>query len=56
MLDDVRGLANPALKLLGYSINTSHPEQIEEAKRLLLSQKPLVKEYALSCHLNSYVW
>ena len=30
MLDDMRGLVNPALKLLGYSINTTDLEKIKE--------------------------
>jgi len=45
MLDDMRGLANAALKILGYSINTTDPKQIEEAKQMLIKQKPLVKVY-----------
>lgn len=45
MLDDMRGLANAALKLKGYSINTSDQKQIKEAEELLLKQKPLVRAY-----------
>lgn len=45
MLDDMRGLANPALKLLGYGINTTDPKKIEQAKQLLLKQRHLVRFY-----------
>jgi spermidine/putrescine transport system substrate-binding protein len=52
MLDDMRGLANPALKLLGYSINTTDPEKIKEAKELLIKQKPLVKLYTSETYIE----
>ena len=45
MRDDMRGIANPALKFLGYSINTTNPKHIEEAKQMLIEQKPLVNVY-----------
>lgn len=34
-----------ALKLLGYSLNSTDPEQIGEAENLLIKQKPLVLAY-----------
>jgi spermidine/putrescine transport system substrate-binding protein len=52
MLDDMRGLANPALKLLGYGINTTDPKQIEQAKHLLIKQKPLVKVYTSDTYIE----
>ena len=52
MLDDMRGLANSALKLLGYSINTTNPKQIEEAKQLLIKQKRLVKVYTSDMYID----
>ncbi len=52
MLDDMRGLANPALKRLGYSINTTDPEKIKEAKGLLIKQKPLVKVYTSETYIE----
>ncbi|HPZ10455.1 MAG TPA: spermidine/putrescine ABC transporter substrate-binding protein [Candidatus Eremiobacteraeota bacterium] len=52
MLDDVRSIANPALKILGYSINTTDPGQIKEAKELLLKQKPLVKAYTSDTYVD----
>lgn len=52
MLDDMRGLVNPALKLLGYSINTTDLEKIKEAKELLIKQKPLVKLYTSETYIE----
>ena len=52
MLDDMRGLMNPALKLLGYSINTTDPRQIDKAKQLLIKQKPLVKAYTSDTYVD----
>ena len=52
MLDDMRGLANPALKVLGYSINTTDPKEIEEAKQKLIEQKPLVKVYTSDTYID----
>jgi len=52
MLDDMRGLANAALKLLGYGINTTKPEEIEAAKQLLIKQKPLVKFYSSDTYID----
>jgi spermidine/putrescine transport system substrate-binding protein len=52
MLDDIRGLFNPALKLLGYSINTTDTKKIEEAKQMLLKQKSLVKAYTADTYVE----
>ena len=52
MLDDVRGLANAALKLLGYGINTTDPKEIEAAKQQLIKQKPLVKFYSSDTYID----
>jgi spermidine/putrescine transport system substrate-binding protein len=52
MLDDMRGLANPALKRLGYGINTTDPKRIEEVKQLLIKQKPLVKVYTSDTYVE----
>lgn len=46
MLDDVRETLGAALKYLGYSLNSTDPDELQEAKELLLQQKPLVKAYA----------
>jgi len=52
MLDDMRGLANPALRVLGYSINTTDPNQIKEANQKLIEQKPLVKVYTSDTYID----
>ena len=45
MLDDERETLGVALKLLGYSLNTTDPEQLRQAKEKLIAQRPLVKQY-----------
>lgn len=45
MLDDQRETLGAALKLLGYSLNTTDVEELQAAKEKLIAQKPLVKQY-----------
>ena len=45
MLDSQRDSIAVALKLLGYSLNTRNIQELEEAKELLIKQKPLVLAY-----------
>ncbi len=45
MLDSVRDALGIALKKLGYSMNESDSAKLEEAKDLLIQQKPLVQAY-----------
>lgn len=45
MMDSVRDGMGIALKYLGYSMNTNDANQLEEAKQLLISQRPLVQGY-----------
>ena len=45
MLDDPRETPGLALKMLGFSLNTTDPEQLTQAKEKLIEQKPLVKQY-----------
>ena len=45
MLDDQRETLGAALKLLGYSLNTTDVKELQEAKEKLIAQKPLVKQY-----------
>lgn len=52
MLDDMRGLANAALKIFGYSINTIDPNQIKEAEDMLLKQKSLVRAYTSDNYID----
>jgi spermidine/putrescine transport system substrate-binding protein len=45
MLDDADDVLGAALKMLGYSINSSDPAQLERAKRELIAQKLLLRAY-----------
>ena len=45
MLDDQREAIGVALKLLGYSVNTTNLSALAAAKAKLIEQKPLVKQY-----------
>ena len=47
MQDSVRDAFMVALKELGYSMNTTDVGELEEAKKLLLAQKPLVQAYVV---------
>ena len=42
MFDTYRDTLGAALKMLGYSLNTTNPKEIEEAKKVLLKQRELV--------------
>lgn len=46
MVDSQRDALMIALKILGYSMNTRDESQLDEAKELLIKQKPLVLAYA----------
>lgn len=45
-LDDPRAVMGVAFLMLGYDINTTDPDQLNEAKEMLLKQKSLVAAYA----------
>ncbi len=45
MMDSQRDAFAAALKLLGYSLNTVDEKELDEAKALLLEQRPLVMAY-----------
>ncbi len=45
MYDSSRDMLAVALKYLGYSLNTTDDYELEQARQLLLSQKPLVQAY-----------
>ncbi|MEY8353996.1 ABC transporter substrate-binding protein [Lachnospiraceae bacterium 54-53] len=47
MQDSVRDAFMVALKSLGYSMNTTDEAEINEAKELLIKQKPLVQAYVI---------
>ena len=45
MLDDQRETIGAALKLLGYSLNSTVQSELDEATQKLIAQKPLVRAY-----------
>lgn len=47
MFDNSRDTIGIALKALGYSYNTTDPDQIKEATDLLIAQKPSVQAYVM---------
>ncbi|MBO5291633.1 MAG: ABC transporter substrate-binding protein [Lachnospiraceae bacterium] len=47
MQDSVRDAFMVALKLKGYSMNSTDPAELEEAKNALVEQKPLVQAYVI---------
>ncbi len=47
MQDSVRDAFGITLKYLGYSLNSTDLDELEEAKDLLISQKPLVQAYVI---------
>lgn len=47
MQESVRDLFMVALKKLGYSMNTTDETELQEAKDLLIQQKPLVQAYVI---------
>ena len=47
MQDSMRDLFAVALKKLGYSLNTTDLKELQEAKELLIEQKPLVQAYVV---------
>ena len=46
LIGDPADLLGMALKALGYSVNSTSPEELAEAGRLLLAQKPCVRTYS----------
>lgn len=47
MQDSVRDAFMVALKNLGYSMNTTNPDELTQARDLLIAQKPLVQAYVI---------
>jgi spermidine/putrescine transport system substrate-binding protein len=47
MLDSQRDSIGIALKMLGYSLNSKNPAELEAAKQALIKQKPLVLAYVV---------
>ncbi len=47
MQDSVRDAFMCALKALGYSLNSTDPDELNQAKDLLIRQKPLIQAYVI---------
>lgn len=47
MLDSQRDSIGITLKMLGYSLNSKNPAELEQAKEALIAQKPLVLAYVV---------
>lgn len=47
MINSVRDAMGIALRYLGYSLNTTNKDEIAEATKLLIEQKPLVQSYVV---------
>ncbi len=47
MQNSVRDSFTAALKMLGYSLNTTNPDELAQARDLLIEQKPLVQAYVI---------
>ena len=45
MIDDSEDTIGPALKALGYPVNSDQPEHYDAVEKLLLAQKPFVKKF-----------
>lgn len=52
VLDDMRSGIVPALKLLGYSVNTTVESELDEAKELMFKQKDLVRTYSSETYMD----
>ncbi len=53
MLDNARDCVSTALLLKGYPETTGDDRQLDDAKQLLLQQRPLVKQYSSSTYMDS---
>ena len=47
MQDSARDAFMIPLKLMGYSMNTKEPQELEQARNMLIAQKPLVQAYGV---------
>jgi len=53
MFDSMRDTIGLTLKMLGYSMNSVNPAEIEEAKQVLIRQKPMVRSYEIDAYKDS---
>jgi spermidine/putrescine-binding protein len=52
VLDDMRSGIVPALKLLGFSVNTTNESELDAAKELMFKQKDLVRTYSSETYMD----
>ncbi|HZJ02859.1 MAG TPA: extracellular solute-binding protein [Thermoleophilia bacterium] len=52
MMNEIRDVFAVALFRLGYSPNTIDPKEIEEAKQMLIAQKPVLKHYTSDTYID----
>jgi spermidine/putrescine transport system substrate-binding protein len=52
ILDDMRSGMVPALKRLGYSVNTRNAEELRQARDLMIEQKSLVRTYSSETYMD----
>lgn len=55
MLDNARDCISTALLMKGYPETTSDEKQLEEAKKLLISQRDIIKQYTSSTYIDGLV-
>lgn len=52
ILDDMRSGLVPALKILGYSVNTENESELEQARDLMIKQKEFVRTYSSETYMD----
>jgi spermidine/putrescine-binding protein len=52
VLDDMRSGMVPALKRLGFSVNTRSEQELRQARDLMIEQKPLVRTYSSETYMD----
>ena len=53
MFDSMRDTIGLTLKMLGFSMNSVKPEEIELAKQALINQKPMVRSYDIDAYKDA---
>lgn len=53
MFDSMRDTIGLTLKMLGYSMNSVNPKEIDQAKDALIRQKPMVRSYEIDAYKDS---
>jgi spermidine/putrescine transport system substrate-binding protein len=52
ILDDMRSGLVPALKILGYSVNTTNENELREARDMMFDQKAFVRTYSSETYMD----